>query len=195
MTARVTSSASDSLGAIPTAGRQGARCGEVFSRSSVVTYSAVARVSRAASTGPPWLDVGFATPILDALLHLCSWLLGGRKLRPLGIGHLGGDAFCAGEMRRQELSGSVQRRGRFVEDRVIGLEDVGHPRGDVEGDLDVGGGSLPGEADGVVEEDLVRSGLDDQGRQARQLGEYGADEAESRVLPRRIVRTYVGWVL
>src|SRR6266508_1992362 len=89
MTAKVTSSASDSLGAILTAGRQGARCGEVFSRSSVVTYSAVARVSRAASTGPPRLDVGFATPILDALLHLRIWLLGGRKLRPFGIGHLG----------------------------------------------------------------------------------------------------------
>src|SRR6266545_1850396 len=88
MTARVTSSASDSLGAIPTAGRQGARCGAVFSRSSVVTYSAVARVSRSASTGPPRLDVGFATPILDALLRLRIWPLGGRKLRPLGIGHL-----------------------------------------------------------------------------------------------------------
>jgi hypothetical protein len=47
---------------------------------------------------------------------------------------LGGDAFCAGETRRQELAGSVQRRGRFVEDRVIGLEDVGDPGGDVEGD-------------------------------------------------------------
>ena len=58
-------------------------------------------------------------------------------------------------MRRQELSGSVQRRGRFVEDRVIGLEDVGHPRGDVERDLDVGGGGLLREADGVVEENLV----------------------------------------
>ena len=100
---------------------------------------------------------------------------------------LGGDAFCAGETRRQELAGSVQRRGRFVEDRVIGLEDVGHPGGDVEGDLDVGGGSLPGEADGVVEENLVRSGLDDQGRQAGQVGEYGADEAESGILPRRVV--------
>ena len=84
---------------------------------------------------------------------------------------LGGDAFCAGEMRRQELSGSVQRRGRFVEDRVIGLEDMGHARRDVEGDLDVGGGGLPGEADGVVEENLVGAGLDDQGRQAGQLGE------------------------
>ena len=76
-------------------------------------------------------------------------------------------------MRRQELSGSVQRRGRFVKDRVIGLEDVGHPRGDVEGDLDVGGGGLLREADGVVEENLVTSGLDDQGRQAGQSANIG----------------------
>jgi hypothetical protein len=34
-------------------------------------------------------------------------------------------------MRRQELSGSVQRRGRFVKDRVIGLEDVGRESMDV----------------------------------------------------------------
>src|SRR5229473_6535351 len=90
-------------------------------------------------------------------------------------------------MRRQELSGSVQRRGRFVEDRVIGLEDVRHPGGDVEGDLDIGGGCLLREADGVVEENLVRSGLDDQGRQAGQVGEYGADQAKSGVVSRRIV--------
>ncbi len=69
-------------------------------------------------------------------------------------------------MRRQKLSGSVQRRRRFVEDRVVGLEDVGHhPRGDVERDLDVGGGGLSRQAEGVVEEDLVCSGLDDQRRQ------------------------------
>jgi NAD(P)-dependent dehydrogenase (short-subunit alcohol dehydrogenase family) len=98
-----------------------------------------------------------------------------------------GDAFCTGEMRRQELSGSVQRRDRFVEDRVIDLEDVGHPRGDVERDLDVGGDGLSREADGVVEENLVSSGLDDQGRQAGQVGEYGADEAKSGVLSRRVV--------
>jgi hypothetical protein len=73
---------------------------------------------------------------------------------------LSGDAFCAGEMRRQELSGSVQRCGRFVKDQVIGLEDVRHPRGDVERDLDVGGGGLSREADGVVEENLVTFGLD-----------------------------------
>src|SRR5690348_406909 len=41
------------------------------------------------------------------------------------------------ETRRKELSGPVERRGRLVEDRVIGLEDVGHPGGDVERDLDV----------------------------------------------------------
>src|SRR6266699_40758 len=64
---------------------------------------------------------------------------------------LSGDEFCTGEMRRQELSGSIQCRGRFVE------------------------------------ENLVRSGLDDQGRQAGQVGEYGADEAKSGVVSRRIV--------
>jgi hypothetical protein len=127
--------------------------------------------------------------------------LDGRLRRILGAGldsflspsslafclSLCGDAFCAGEVRRQELSGSVQRCGRFVEDRVIGLEDVGHPGGDVEGDLDVGGGGLSREADGVVEEILVSSDLDDQGRQAGQVGEDGADEANSGVLSRRVV--------
>ena len=90
-------------------------------------------------------------------------------------------------MRRQELSGSVQGGGRFVEDRVIGLEDVRHSGGDVEDDLDVGGGGLPGEADGVVEEDLVGSGLDDQGRQAGQVGEDGADQAGGGVVSGRVV--------
>jgi hypothetical protein len=49
MTARVTGSASDSLGATPTRGRQGASC----SSSSILTYSAVAGVSKSASTRPP----------------------------------------------------------------------------------------------------------------------------------------------
>src|SRR6266516_6697558 len=78
---------------------------------------------------------------------------------------LGSDAFCVPEMRGEEPSGSVQRHGRLVEDRVIGLEDVRDPGGDVEGGLDVGGGSHADEADRVVEKDLVRSRLDDQGRQ------------------------------
>ena len=58
-----------------------------------------------------------------------------------------------------------------------------HARRDVEGDLDVGSGGLAREPDGVVEEHLMTAGLDDQGRQAGQVGEDGADEAESRVLP------------
>jgi hypothetical protein len=45
-------------------------------------------------------------------------------------------AFCGGEMRRQELSGSVHGCGPFVEVPVIDLEDVGHPGGDVERDGD-----------------------------------------------------------
>ena len=70
-------------------------------------------------------------------------LLGGRLRRILGAGldsflgpsslafclSLCGDAFGAGQMRRQELPGSVQGGGRFVEDRVVGLEDVRHPGG------------------------------------------------------------------
>src|SRR5258705_1152654 len=88
-----------------------------------------------------------------------------------GLSDSGSDAFCAGEMRRQELSGSVKRRGPFVEDRGVRLEDVRYPRGDVEDDLDVGGGSLTRETEGVVEEKLVGSGLDDQGRQPGQVGE------------------------
>ena len=81
-------------------------------------------------------------------------------------------AACAGEMRRKEPSGSVERRGRFVEDRVVGLEDVGTPgvMSSVTSTSAVGG--LSREAEGVVEENLVRSGLDDQGRQAGQVGEY-----------------------
>ena len=90
-------------------------------------------------------------------------------------------------MSRQELSGSVQRRCGFVKDWVIRLEDVRHPRGDVERDLNVGGRGFSREAEGVVEENLVSSGLDDQGRQAGQVGEYRADRAKRRVLSRCVI--------
>ena len=94
---------------------------------------------------------------------------------------LWGDAFCGGEVGCQELSGSVQCGGGFVEDGVVGLEDVRHGWGDVEGDLDVGDSGVACEADGVVEEDFVGSDLDDQGRQAGQVGEDGADQGEGGV--------------
>jgi hypothetical protein len=89
----------------------------------------------------------------------------GRKLSPVRSNEmtcLCGDVFCAAEVDGQKLPGPVQRRGRLIEDRVIGLEDVGHSSRDVEGDIDVSAGRLPGQADGVVEEDLVGSALDDQ---------------------------------
>jgi hypothetical protein len=88
-------------------------------------------------------------------------------------------------MSRQEPSGPVQRRGAVVKDRVIGLEDVRHPGGDVECDRDVRAGSLSRKADGIVEQHLVCAGLDHQVRQARQVGE--ADQARSGSMSRRIV--------
>src|ERR1017187_3252 len=53
--------------------------------SSVLTYSAVARVSRSASTRASGFDAGLATPILDTFSarHDAT-----RRVRPLGIGHL-----------------------------------------------------------------------------------------------------------
>src|ERR1700722_17731232 len=70
---------------------------------------------------------------------------------------------------------------------MVSLEDVRYSRSDVERDLDVGDDGLLCEAYGVVEENLVSSGLDEQRRQAGQVGEYGADEAKSGVLSRRVV--------
>ena len=70
---------------------------------------------------------------------------------------------------------------------MVGLENVWHAGGDVERDLDVGAGGPPREADRVIEENLVSSGLDDQGRQARQVGEHGADQPGSGVVSGRVV--------
>src|SRR5690348_5319405 len=86
---------------------------------------------------------------------------------------LSGDELPGAEMRGKELSCPVQGSGRLVEDGIEALENMRHKRGDVEADLDVGGGGLAREPDRVIEEDLVTSTLDDQGRQAGQVGEYG----------------------
>jgi hypothetical protein len=93
-----------------------------------------------------------------------------------------------GEMRRKELPGSVQRGDRFVEYRIKGLENVRHCRSDVEGDLDVGDRCPPRETDSVVEENLVSSALDQQSWEADQIREYRADEAETSILSRRVIR-------
>jgi hypothetical protein len=48
---------------------------------------------------------------------------------------------------------------------------VRHPRRDVEHDLDVGQGGSLRQPQSVVEENFVRSALDDQVRQSGQVGE------------------------
>src|SRR3569833_1108078 len=73
ITAKVTISASDNYGAMPTTGRQGAYRGESFSRSSVLTYSAVAGESSSVFTHRRWTPSPYA------------------RRRPLGINHLEAD--------------------------------------------------------------------------------------------------------
>src|SRR2546423_9950568 len=63
--------------------------------------------------------------------------------------------------RRDAPTGTVRlcrAPQQLVEDRVVGLEGVRHPRGDVERDLDAGAGGSSCQAEGVVQENLVRSG-------------------------------------
>ena len=50
ITASVTNSASDSFGVISTAGRSGTQCGFASSRSSILVYNAVTRVSKSGTT-------------------------------------------------------------------------------------------------------------------------------------------------
>src|SRR6478752_5540245 len=114
----------------------------------------------ASSTTMNWATATMASTALALARTGRAWM----GMTAASLMSLGGDAFRVGEMCRQEPSGSGQRRGSLVEDRVVGLEDVGDPGGDVEGDLDIGGGRALREAERVVEEHLVRSGLDDQRR-------------------------------
>src|SRR4030088_764894 len=114
-----------------------------------VTYSrpllrprVCSRTIGAPSKTPPTLPSFARNSVMVCAFQ--SLMLNSRRLRSLH-----GDAFCAGEIRRQALPGPVERRASFVEHRVIRLEDVGHPRSDVERDFDVGDGSLLSEADGV----------------------------------------------
>ena len=67
ITARVSSSASDSFDAIPTFGRHGARSGWDFSRSSAARTVRSRGCPDRRPREPPGLDVGLATPILDTL--------------------------------------------------------------------------------------------------------------------------------
>jgi hypothetical protein len=81
-----------------------------------------------------WLLAETRAPLSAIRPPTCAYLGAGAGFEPVTSGlwgqvgfrlSLSRDAFCTGEMHRQELSGSVQHRGRFVKDRVIGLEEVG----------------------------------------------------------------------
>jgi len=62
--------------------------------------------------------------------------------------------------------------------RNTGFVNVGHAGHDLQGDADVVVGGASGKAECVVQEDLVRAGLDQEGRQA---GEAGVDRADQTV--------------
>lgn len=72
-TARVISSASLSCGSMPTAGRSGAGCGDSSSRSSVLTYSAVARVSSSVVTNGSWTPSPCLRRSSLGISHLGDW--------------------------------------------------------------------------------------------------------------------------
>src|SRR5256885_14695686 len=80
MTETVISSASVIFGAIPIFGRHRLSCGDAFSSSSILQYSAVARVSRSTCTWPPWSRCS-ATSIMETLVYF-------RYPVPLGIDRL-----------------------------------------------------------------------------------------------------------
>src|SRR6266536_2651581 len=81
ITDTVTTSASVIRGVIPTVGRHRLSCGDAFNSSSILQYSAVARVSKSTYTWPPWArclgNVDHGRP------RSCSLSV------PLGIDHLG----------------------------------------------------------------------------------------------------------
>src|ERR1019366_9175845 len=122
-------------------GRHGPTCGDAFSISSVLTYSAVARVSRSASTRASGFDVGLATPILDTFSarHDAT-----RRVRPLGIGHLAGTAAVLAAGARWARRG---RRGRPSRAGAVdGFGAVRRPRPQHE-ELGVVGGRRAAEQD------------------------------------------------
>lgn len=96
MAARVRTSASVIAGAIPTRGRGGVISGWAFNRSSAVTYSAVARVSRSVSTfsSSQREETVLAAPILR---DPRPYPKHPRRPTPLGINHLGGGRCRCGQ--------------------------------------------------------------------------------------------------
>lgn len=79
------------------------------------------------------------------------------------------------------MAGTGEGGVALIEHRGEPLEDMRDPRHDFERDRDIGFGGASGEPGGVVEEDFVRAGLDEQWWQASQVGEDRADEGRRPV--------------
>lgn len=73
---------------------------------------------------------------------------------------------CRSELGTQKCGYGVQRRRALVEGHGEATENVGNTRGDLKRDRRVGFGSARGYPQSIVEEDLVRSSLHEQRRQA-----------------------------
>lgn len=68
-------------------------------------------------------------------------------------------------MGAEETAGPVQRLASLGQHSGEALEHVRNTRSDLQRDRDVGGRGSPGKPHGVVEQDLVRAGLDEQRRE------------------------------
>jgi hypothetical protein len=79
------------------------------------------------------------------------------------------------KMCGQKAGSPLQSAVALVDDRCECLENVRNGRGDVQGDGDVVGRSPGGQSGRFVEEDLVRSGLDESRREPFEVGEDWAD--------------------
>ena len=99
-------------------------------------------------------------PLVHLHASLPETVCGSRRARLGGIAWSGGSLLSG--VVADEPGGPVEGGVGFVEEGGEGLEDVRDAGSDVQDDGHVVGCGLRGEAGGVVEEHLVRSGLDQQ---------------------------------
>jgi hypothetical protein len=92
------------------------------------------------------------------------------------VGGVGGGPVCAGEG-----GGGLQRGVGLVEHHGERLEDVRYLGPDLQFDVDVVFGGAGCQPYGVVQQDLVRADLDEQGREPRQVGEDRAGQGRGGV--------------
>jgi hypothetical protein len=79
----------------------------------------------------------------------------------------------------------VQCRACLVQDGGEGLDDVGNPGRDLQGDLHVAGGGAGCQPDGIIEQDLIGPALDEEWRKTGQVGETGLARGVAGSVPAR----------